>query len=96
MHTRIACDGSPWCTTRSRSKPAKTRLAVAITAVSVVPWRELAASKTPLMVDTETGVRAMVAAIEKEKAQAFVPAWPWVPLVAMLKVLPPRFTKPFA
>lgn len=53
-------------------------------------------AKTMLMVDTETGVAKMVNAIEKEKGRAIVPRWPWVPLVAMLKVLPPRFTKPFA
>ena len=49
-----------------------------------------------LMTDTETGVAKLVDAIEKEKGRAIVPAWPWVPLVAMLKALPPRFTKPFA
>jgi short-subunit dehydrogenase len=51
---------------------------------------------TTLMVDNETGVRAMVAAIEAERGRAVVPSWPWVPLVALLKVLPPRLTKPFA
>jgi short-subunit dehydrogenase len=35
------------------------------------------AQKTPLMVDTESGCRAMVAAIEREPAKACVPAWPW-------------------
>lgn len=53
-------------------------------------------ASTTLMVDNETGVAKMVEAIEKEKGRAIVPGWPWVPLVAMLKVLPPRFTKPFA
>ena len=53
-------------------------------------------ASTMLMVDNETGVAKMVEAIEKEKGRAIVPGWPWVPLVAMLKVLPPRFTKPFA
>lgn len=51
---------------------------------------------TMLMVDNETGVAKMVEAIEKERGRAIVPGWPWVPLVAMLKALPPRFTKPFA
>lgn len=32
---------------------------------------------TPFMVDTETGCRALVKAIEREPAQACVPAWPW-------------------
>lgn len=53
-------------------------------------------AKTTLMVDNETGVAKMVDAIEKERGRAIVPAWPWVPLVAMLRVLPPRFTKLFA
>lgn len=53
-------------------------------------------AKTMLMVDNATGVAKMVDAIEREKGRAIVPRWPWLPLVAMLKVLPPRFTKPFA
>lgn len=44
--------------------------------------------KTKFMVDTETGVRAMVDAIEKRKAKAYVPAWPWVPLGQAMKHLP--------
>ena len=36
------------------------------------------AQKTPLMVDTATGCRALVVAIEREPAKACVPAWPWV------------------
>ena len=35
-----------------------------------------------------TGVRAMVEAIEKEKANALVPAWPWVPLGTAMRHLP--------
>ncbi|NHA70270.1 short chain dehydrogenase, partial [Phycicoccus sp. CMS6Z-2] len=45
-------------------------------------------SRTPFMVDTEVGVRAMVRAMEDEKEQAFVPAWPWVPLGTALRHLP--------
>jgi len=40
------------------------------------------------MVDTRTGVRAMVEAIEKRRAKAYVPAWPWVPIGMAMKVLP--------
>jgi short-subunit dehydrogenase len=36
------------------------------------------AQKTSLMVDTASGCRALVAAIEREPAKACVPAWPWV------------------
>ena len=53
-------------------------------------------AKTMLMVDNQTGVAKMVDVIEKEKGRAIVPGWPWIPLVVMLKALPPRFTKPFA
>ncbi|WP_017584690.1 SDR family oxidoreductase [Nocardiopsis ganjiahuensis] len=44
--------------------------------------------KTRFMVDTETGVRSMVAAIEKRKVKAYVPAWPWVPIGFLMKRLP--------
>lgn len=47
-----------------------------------------------LMVSTEKGVRAMVAAIEKEKASACVPPLPWAPLSVLLKHAPlPLFKK---
>ncbi|MBO3740776.1 SDR family oxidoreductase [Actinoplanes flavus] len=44
--------------------------------------------RTRFMVDTETGVRAMVAAIEKRRARAYVPAWPWAPIGVAMRVLP--------
>jgi short-subunit dehydrogenase len=44
--------------------------------------------KTRFMVDTETGVRAMVEAIEKRRTRAYVPAWPWVPIGIAMKILP--------
>jgi short-subunit dehydrogenase len=53
-------------------------------------------ASTMLMVDNESGVRAMVDAIERERGKAIVPGWPWLPLVQLLKLLPPRFTGPFA
>ena len=53
-------------------------------------------NSTMLMVDNETGVKAMVDAIEKEKGRAVVPGWPWWPLVELMKVLPPKYTKRFA
>jgi len=43
---------------------------------------------TPLVASTERGVRAMVEAIEKEKASARVPGWPWGPVGFALKHLP--------
>lgn len=44
--------------------------------------------RTRFMVDTRTGVRSMVAAIEKRRATAYVPAWPWVPIGVLMRVLP--------
>ncbi|MEV8508585.1 SDR family oxidoreductase [Actinoplanes sp. NPDC051475] len=49
--------------------------------------------KTRFMVDTETGVRAMVQAIEKRRIKAYVPRWPWVPLGAAMKLLPLRIVR---
>ncbi|MET8777056.1 SDR family oxidoreductase [Nocardia sp. NPDC050713] len=49
-----------------------------------------AAGRTPLMVSTRKGVRAMVKAIEAERVQAKVPAWPGLPLAAAMRVLPLR------
>jgi short-subunit dehydrogenase len=47
-------------------------------------------SKAPLTVSTEKGVRAMVKAIEAERAEAKVPAWPWVPIGFAMRHLPLR------
>lgn len=41
-----------------------------------------------LMVDTATGVRSMVKAIEKEVDTAAVPGWPWAPLGQVMKHAP--------
>jgi short-subunit dehydrogenase len=42
----------------------------------------------PFMVDAQTGVRAIVDAIEKEKADARVPSWPWWPLGTAMRYAP--------
>ncbi|WP_040518322.1 SDR family oxidoreductase [Gordonia neofelifaecis] len=44
--------------------------------------------KTSMMTDTESGVKAMVAAIESERSRAAVPAWPWTPISWALRILP--------
>jgi short-subunit dehydrogenase len=51
---------------------------------------------TMFMVDNETGVKALVAAIEREPGRAAVPWWPWAPMVQLLRVLPPPLAKRFA
>jgi short-subunit dehydrogenase len=42
----------------------------------------------PFIVDTATGCRAMVRAIEGEPAVAFVPWWPWTPIAFLMRHLP--------
>ena len=41
-----------------------------------------------LMVDTETGCKALVKAIDKEVGQAAVPTWPWAPLSTVIRHAP--------
>ena len=48
---------------------------------------------TPLMASTEKGVRAMVEAIEKEKASAHVPTFPWAPMSVLMRHAPMRVFK---
>lgn len=48
------------------------------------------APKTPLIVSTKTGVRSMVAAIEREVPTAYVPWWPWAVLNTLLRYMPLR------
>jgi len=44
--------------------------------------------KMPFIVDTDVGCRAMVKAIEAEKANSFVPSWPWAGLHWLLRIIP--------
>lgn len=44
--------------------------------------------RTRFMVDTDTGVAAMVTAIEKRRPKAYVPVWPWLPIGVAMRVLP--------
>jgi short-subunit dehydrogenase len=43
---------------------------------------------TPFIVDARTGSRALVKAIEREPAEAYVPAWPWNLVGFLMKRLP--------
>jgi short-subunit dehydrogenase len=49
----------------------------------------------PFMVSTEKGVRAIVEAVEKEKAHAKVPAWPWVPMGVAMRYAPLSLARRF-
>ena len=42
----------------------------------------------PFTVDLDTGVDALVAAVEREPVRAFVPGWPWAAIARLLRVLP--------
>lgn len=44
--------------------------------------------RAPLRVDLDTGCRALIKAIEREPGEAMVPAWPWVVMGGLMKVLP--------
>jgi short-subunit dehydrogenase len=44
--------------------------------------------KVPYIVDTETGCKAMVKAIEKEGANPFVPGWPWALFRYIARIAP--------
>ncbi len=44
--------------------------------------------RNKLMVSTEKGVTAIVRAIERERRDAMVPAWPWVPLGFLMRRAP--------
>jgi short-subunit dehydrogenase len=44
----------------------------------------------PFTVDTEPGVRAIVAGIEKRRASVYAPAFPWAPLSILMRLLPLR------
>jgi hypothetical protein len=48
----------------------------------------MGARSRPFLVDTLTGCRALVRAIESEQARAIVPSWPWVPVVWLMRHLP--------
>ena len=54
------------------------------------------AQSTMFMVDNETGVKSLVAAIEREPGRAAVPWWPWGPMVQLLRVMPRSLAKRFA
>ncbi|RSM48264.1 short chain dehydrogenase [Amycolatopsis balhimycina DSM 5908] len=44
--------------------------------------------RNPLLAKAEHGARALAKAIEAEPARAYVPAWPWVPLSVVMRLLP--------
>lgn len=51
--------------------------------------------RTPFMTDTESGCRALAAAIEREPVRAVVPRWPWALVAPAMHWLPLRLTRRF-
>ena len=49
----------------------------------------------PFTVDLDTGVRALVEAVEKEPVRAFVPPWPWRAIATFLRFAPLRAIRRF-
>jgi short-subunit dehydrogenase len=47
----------------------------------------------PFIVDTETGCRAILKAIEKEGASYYVPGWPWELVCRLMKMAPLKMLK---
>lgn len=52
--------------------------------------------ETTFMVDTATGIKALVKAIEREPGRAVVPWWPWAPIVPIFGMMPPSVIRRFA
>jgi short-subunit dehydrogenase len=46
------------------------------------------ARKRMFLVDTASGCRALVRAIESERPRSFVPPWPWTPIAFLMRHLP--------
>ncbi|QFU87351.1 SDR family oxidoreductase [Amycolatopsis sp. YIM 10] len=55
-----------------------------------------AARRNPLQIGAEAGARAMVKAIEREPAKAFVPTFPWLPLSVVVRLAPTSMLRRFA
>ncbi len=47
----------------------------------------------PFIIDSETGCKALVKAINKEKANSFVPWWPWSIVQLFLRIAPAKMLK---
>lgn len=47
----------------------------------------------PFIVDLETGCKALVSAIDKEKNNCYVPAWPWAWMQLVLRIAPLSWLK---
>jgi short-subunit dehydrogenase len=54
-----------------------------------------ATQRKVMMVATDVGVRALVTAVERERAEAIVPPWPWTAMGFVLKHAPESFIRKY-
>src|ERR1700739_4807431 len=79
-----------------RAEYAKGPIKVSVMEPGYIESEMTAKSETTMfMVDNETGVKALVAAVEREPGRAAVPGWPWAPLAHLLRLLPLSLTTRF-
>jgi short-subunit dehydrogenase len=79
-----------------RAEYANGPIAVSVMEPGYIESEMTVKSSTMFMVDNETGVKSLVAAIEREPGRAAVPWWPWGPIVRLLKVMPLSLAKRFS
>lgn len=78
-----------------RSDLRRTPIAVTTIRPGFITTDINAGRRPPLAVDLDTGTRALVAAIEREPAVAYVPSFPWRPVAGLMRVLPHRVLSRF-
>lgn len=72
-----------------RANLIKTRIQVSCICPGFIDTEILSsAKKRPFLVDCQTGTRSIVTAIERERAMAYVPGWPWLGVGFLLAHLP--------
>ena len=54
-----------------------------------------ATQRKVMMADTASGVRSLVRAVEKERAEAIVPSWPWRPMGYVFRYAPDAVLRKF-
>ena len=54
---------------------------------------ERVTQRTPLLVDTASGVRSIIAATEREVAESAVPPWPWKAITPVMRHVPLRLLR---
>jgi short-subunit dehydrogenase len=78
-----------------RAEHADGPIKVSVIQAGYIESEMTARLKRPmLMTDNETGVAALVKAVEREPGHAVVPRWPWAPMIQLLRIVPASRMKP--